>query len=197
MHTTQQSRNRNAKRGVVLLYAVLISSIVLAVGLGLFNIASREVALSALGRDSQLAFFFADTGVECASYWDRKWFTAGFTTPVFATSDSETPSNPPNGVSCGAIDIASNGAQDGSGGVWFWNTTLAEGTTRFLLKIPDRAGMQGPCARVEVHKLVDTTSNPGKTTITTTITSRGENICNENDSRSVQRIISTQRTETF
>ncbi|PIT96852.1 hypothetical protein COT82_00915 [Candidatus Campbellbacteria bacterium CG10_big_fil_rev_8_21_14_0_10_35_52] len=63
---------RASRGGFALLYAVLVSSILLAVGLAIFNITLKGLILSSLGRDSQFAFYAADTGVECALYWDIK-----------------------------------------------------------------------------------------------------------------------------
>lgn len=52
--------------------AVLISGILLALGSAIYNIASKEVILSSTGRDSQYSFYAADTGIECALYWDAE-----------------------------------------------------------------------------------------------------------------------------
>jgi len=59
----------------------------LAVGLAVFNIGSKELILSATARDSQFAFYAADTGVECALYWDFK--TGAF-----------SPESPPSDIKC-------------------------------------------------------------------------------------------------
>ena len=59
-------------RGFTLLLAVLVSSIMLALGSAIYNIAAKEVILSSSGRDSQYAFYSADSGIECALYWDEK-----------------------------------------------------------------------------------------------------------------------------
>ncbi len=58
------------KQGFVLLFSVLVSSLLLAIGLAIFNIGQKELVLSATARDSQFAFYAADTGIECAFYWD-------------------------------------------------------------------------------------------------------------------------------
>jgi len=59
-------------QGFTLLFAVLISSLLLAIGLAIFNITIKEIILSSAGRESQFAFYAADTGAECALYWDLK-----------------------------------------------------------------------------------------------------------------------------
>jgi len=43
---------------------------VLSIGLAIFNITIKELALSSSSRESQFAFYAADTGIECALFWD-------------------------------------------------------------------------------------------------------------------------------
>lgn len=58
------------KRGFSVLFATLIGSLVLAIGLAILSITIKQIKLSAAGRESQHAFYAADTGVECALYLD-------------------------------------------------------------------------------------------------------------------------------
>ena len=76
--------SKAGSRGFTLLLAALVASIVLALGTSIYTLAQKQVLLSALGRDSQFAFYAADTAAECALYWDFRY-------AYFATS---TPSNP-------------------------------------------------------------------------------------------------------
>ncbi len=69
----------NLQKGFVILFTVLVSSIVLAIALGITNIALKEVLLSGSARDGEYAFFAADTGAECALYWDIKHAAFGQT----------------------------------------------------------------------------------------------------------------------
>ncbi|NQV93418.1 pilus assembly PilX N-terminal domain-containing protein [Candidatus Kaiserbacteria bacterium] len=73
----QLSRTQNNK-GFTLLVAVLVSGVLLAIGLAIFNITIKELLLSSSGRESQFAFYAADSGTECALYWDQKG--GGFST---------------------------------------------------------------------------------------------------------------------
>jgi len=59
------------KKGFVILFAVMISSILLAIGLGVSNIAFREVKFGTSAKDANDAFFAADTGIECALFNDK------------------------------------------------------------------------------------------------------------------------------
>ena len=76
------NRQRRAQRGFTLLLAALVASIVLALGTSIFQLAQKELTLSSIGRDSQYAFYAADTGVECALYWDTRFQTFPTTTPA-------------------------------------------------------------------------------------------------------------------
>ncbi len=58
------------ERGFVILFAVIITSIVLLVSLGIANVVYKETLLSSSSRDGGYAFFAADSGLECALYWD-------------------------------------------------------------------------------------------------------------------------------
>lgn len=71
------------QRGFTLILAALVASLLTSLGLAMFSIAKKEVILSSLGRDSQLAFYAADTGAECALFWDYR-HNAFATTSVFS-----------------------------------------------------------------------------------------------------------------
>ena len=57
-------------KGFALLIAVLVSSVVLAVGISMITITLKEYLFSGVGRESEIAFYAADAGMECALYWD-------------------------------------------------------------------------------------------------------------------------------
>ena len=58
--------------GFVVLFTVLISVIVLVLATGIFNIALKETELTISAKESNLAFYAADAGSECALYYDLK-----------------------------------------------------------------------------------------------------------------------------
>ena len=74
-----KTQNRNKKshtnktnRGIALLISITIASLVLVVGLGILNLATKEIILSVYSKESGKAFYAADTGIECAMLWDIK-----------------------------------------------------------------------------------------------------------------------------
>ncbi|MBP9771847.1 MAG: LamG domain-containing protein [Candidatus Pacebacteria bacterium] len=70
IHATRCALHGNA--GFTLFYAVLTASLLLAIGIAIFNITFKELILSSGARESANAFYAADTGLECALYWDLK-----------------------------------------------------------------------------------------------------------------------------
>jgi Tfp pilus assembly protein PilX len=63
---------RKNNKGFALLFSVLLASFLLTIGLSIFSIALKELAISTAARQSVRAFFAADSGRECALYWDVK-----------------------------------------------------------------------------------------------------------------------------
>ncbi|MDO8482854.1 MAG: pilus assembly PilX N-terminal domain-containing protein [bacterium] len=92
----------SSQKGFALLFAILASSVLLSIGAAIWNIAFREVLLSSFGRESQTAFYVADSAIECAFYHDF------IGTDVFSTStDSISPSFWDNyrSINCGGSII--------------------------------------------------------------------------------------------
>lgn len=58
--------------GFALLFAVVASGLLISIAVAIFSISLKELALSSFGRESQMAFYAANTGAECAMYWDIK-----------------------------------------------------------------------------------------------------------------------------
>jgi hypothetical protein len=58
--------------GFAMLFAVLTASLLLTIGLSIFNLSFKELILSTNAKESQVAFYAADSARECALYWDVK-----------------------------------------------------------------------------------------------------------------------------
>jgi hypothetical protein len=64
----KHSLNNMHHRGFVILFTILISTVILLMGFGIYSIATRETVLSGSAREAQYAFYAADAGVECALF---------------------------------------------------------------------------------------------------------------------------------
>lgn len=67
---TKNKKDGNTRGGFTILYAILITTIVLTIGLSLLNVLVQQVSLSGAGRESALSFYVSDSGMECTLYWD-------------------------------------------------------------------------------------------------------------------------------
>ncbi len=152
-----------SKRGFTLLIAILVSGVLLAVGLSIFNIASKELILSSAGRESQFAFYAADAGIECALFADRIQDAFIFNKAVA-------------GVNCGGGSVDFTKSAD-SASLPFTTTS----DFRFYL---NGAGT-GACADVHVEKWTDNSAT------STQVDSRGYNTCDTVNPRRVERGIRT------
>lgn len=104
---------KNNKQGITLLLALLIMAVLLTVALSVADLATKEFELSSLGRESQSAFYAAETGYDCANYW-QKTCKAFSTTSV--TTTSKCPTTPGLTVAnpAGGVNVSCNGVPQGS-----------------------------------------------------------------------------------
>lgn len=66
------SSARPPQEGAVLLIAMLVASVALSVGLGVYNRTYKELLFASFWKQTQVAFSAADSGLECALYWDTR-----------------------------------------------------------------------------------------------------------------------------
>lgn len=165
------NKNKISKKGFTLFIALIVSSLLLAIGFSLGTIILKQLVFANSGKESQLAFYAADSGAECALYWDRK-NTEGYTTfdGAFATSSTF------EDILCGTGGPTEQLARVGSFFKVVSNDQMSA-TTTFYADYSDRSGgdtTHMACAMVTVAKnMVD---ENGALTEKTQIESRGYNV---------------------
>lgn len=148
-------------RGFTLLTAVILASVVLALGIALLDIAYKQIVLASTAKNSQYAFYAADTGLECALYYDQQ--QAQFDYSGLASNSISCN----NGQSISLITAPNSSTQDTVAGVR---------TTAF--DIPCTTGGSSVLAHVTVTK-----ASNGATVIYST----GYSSCNTSDTRRIER----------
>lgn len=94
---------------------MLISSTATLLGLGVFMIIYGELGISSSSKASQIAFYAADTGIECSLYADL-------------ILDSFSTSTPAANINCNGTPVSLNFVADGIGGGTFkFNFTVTTG----------------------------------------------------------------------
>lgn len=154
----EKIENNKNKKGFVILMVILLLSVILVVGLGVFDIIVREILISNIGRESQKAFYAADAGAECVQYWEKQ---GGKFIPGSAYL-----------IDCNGNSIVGQMSGD-----------LASPENSNNYNIPIKVNFtNGACASVT---LLINSSDPS---IDTVITSRGYNVgCDDASSKKVER----------
>ena len=147
--------NLQPKAGFAMLFSVLISSLLVVIGLSIFSITLKELAISTSARESQIAFYAANSGMECALYWDLKQNAFATTTNIY--EDARV----------GGITANCDGARVNSS----YSKTGQKTKTIASFPVISSTDTEGPCADINVIK----EEIAGK--MTTTIESQGKNIC--------------------
>lgn len=175
---TKQYLKKNSKSiqesnsGFTLFIALIVSSLLLAIGFSLSTIILKQLVFANSGKESQLAFYAADSGAECALYWDRKDIN-GLTDFNGAFTASSTFDD----IFCGTGGpLTPQTAQVGSF-ARFLDIPNQQATTTFYVDYSDTDPSNpnhNACAKVTVFKWVD---NSGSIPVEKTqIESRGYNV---------------------
>ncbi len=181
-------KNKEEEKGFTLLFAILVSVMVLAVGASIINISLKQIILSGSGRESQFAFYAANTGLECALYWDLNGIVVtdtGAAQYVFPQKETERRTDVDNFLCSGTNIATGDSVHSQNFTLNGWDITQPDKTT-FKIAIsnsyPNLENIMY-CAEVTVEKKSDANGS-----VTTTITSQGLNTCKpDKDNRAVQR----------
>jgi len=154
----------NKTKGFTLFYALLVASLALAIGASIYDLTLREIDLSGDATQSQYAVYMADSGAECALYWDNKCTTTGCNSvnSAFATSSASTATPANAGFLCRGVDITASASS------WSVAAIGNAATTTFTI-LGVTFHNQTPCSVIYVAKV----GNPAQTTVT----AHGYNTC--------------------
>ncbi|HEY0221052.1 MAG TPA: hypothetical protein VGC58_02405 [Candidatus Paceibacterota bacterium] len=160
-------RYNHKNRGFTLLIAVVVTSFLLIVSFVLANVALKQLLISNANQQSQYSFYNADSGTECALYWDLTIGTDAFSTTSVdvincngeVISTGTQPNIPTNPASVSRVGGGGNGAP----------------TSIFMITFT-----RG-CAIVTVNKAYVSGN------LVTTINSKGYNTCDTTSLRRFER----------
>jgi Tfp pilus assembly protein PilX len=148
-------------RGFTLLISLILTSVVLAVGVALIDIAVKQLQLSSSAKNSQYAFYNADSALECALYYDQKL-------NAFYYGESQTVP-----IECNTVSVFS---PDSTGlGDYAENQNSSARTTTFNVPCADGSGIN---AQVTIIK---------QPSGTTDIYANGYNSCDSTNSLRIER----------
>ncbi len=110
----KRTNRGEGNRGVALLIAILVGSVALAVGLGVYHRAYKELVFASFWKQAQIAFSAADSGLECAMYWDKQ-VPAPASASCFGATFAWPPTYPvvwtlPNNNGCSTVTVTKTGS---------------------------------------------------------------------------------------
>ena len=168
---------KNKNQGFTLLFAALVVTILMSIGFTISNITLAQLILSSSGRESQFAFYNADSGLECALYYEYNG-TSTTGGPVFPRNNSDD-TTAVNNIKCNSVS-SSNISIVSSG---------TSATTTFDINPADNnCNKTLPLVsfHVQVSKTATTTSG-GFVGSSVYIQSRGYNTCDSASPKRVER----------
>ena len=77
----------SGNRGFTLFIAMVVMGVLMLIAAGVASLAVRQSRIAYSARESQFAFYAADTGIDCAIYWD---ISNPSGSSAFATSSSSS-----------------------------------------------------------------------------------------------------------
>ena len=86
-------------KGFTLFIAMIVIGTLLLIAAGIVGLAVRQSLISSSGRESQEAFYAADSGIECVLYWDIQnpngvsAFSTSTGSTIFCNRDAANPAN--------------------------------------------------------------------------------------------------------
>lgn len=168
--TDKKMTEERYKTGFAMLFAVLASSLLIAIGVSIFNISLKELQIATSEQASQSAYYAADSAEECALYWDIKMgaFPA-------CLDDNCNPSTPGDVSTTSSNTIVCNGTATtlpAFSGDPIYHTYTYSTSTLFYY---NAASIIAPNAGISVTKVL--TGNGASTpySIETTIVAEGHN----------------------
>ena len=180
-------KKREEQKGFTLLFAVLVSTLIVAIAATVASIAVRQTILSGTSRESQYAFYAANTVLECVFFWDVVG-VEGLEGKVFpGPNDTALAVNEMGTVNCSGGNLATgDGFEDGEAFATGWNRSSPTVTT-VKIEIFDVVGNDPElghryCAEATISK-----SELPDGSINTTIQAKGYNTCDLDNPRAVER----------
>jgi hypothetical protein len=186
----------NSQAGFSVLFAALIGGLLLSVGVAILSITLKQITLASAGRESQKAFYAADTGTECALYLDRGGGNSNCNGSGIFPIPGKSAAICDEGsfvYMCSDVKLSGVDSQADS----LESTTLAPETDvsgdvyqriQTTVRVRNTSQTGEPiCFDVFVTKK----SNDGGATVKTEIESRGYSVCNERAGNRFERAILT------
>lgn len=164
----------STKKGYTLLFAVILASIVLSIAAFILSISRKQIILTAASRDSTIAIYAVDSGLQCAM--------ENYTGSLFSTTTPFTFSCYTGNTSVSFTDLEAEQIV----GMGFSNNHAVYGSQAIPVYLPN-----GSCAKVSFTSGVSTYSGRMRVVIDSLGYSLGDSTsgCPKNNPKTVERAV--------
>lgn len=152
---------KKTQSGFAMLFTVLVVSIVLSLAVGISSITFKQSLLSSIAKDSQVAFFTADSGLECGLLYDLMPKEGGGY-------------NFPRGTAPGSVTLTSFSCSNLE-----FTFSSSESSTNYIVFRETVSNQNNPCRTIVFNKTHATENK---------VQARGYNIC-KSSPRQVERAL--------
>lgn len=173
---SDQSKYHTKRRGVVLILALVISSIILLFGLDIANISAKQLYLSSFNKNSESALFMADAMFECAFYWDITIGKGADNNYYFPFAGGALTSSTLSCLGENIVPSSANPTPNATDPIQY-TTVTQSGAQVTTLKVIPSGILTNACASATITK----------TSTGTTIDVYGQNTCDTTQPRRVER----------
>jgi len=135
------SHLRQNNQGFALLLAIVVSSVLLAIGLSMLTITTKQLTLSSTARESEIAFQAAAAGMECVRFQRRNQAS------VYTTENANAPS-----ITCFTETDTGGGAQS-----WVIDGDPDGFVNKFNYRLSWGSGSQSRCSELDLYVMVGET----------------------------------------
>ena len=134
-------KKEKQEKGIALVIAIILIGVSLMVSIGVSDIFLKEFSFSVFNQKSNKAFYAADSGMECASYWD-------ITGKIFlAPSDVEA-----NYVGILPNSVPAPCLGENINDTWYYSGLIDDGTNYSYSLIFDLSFNDNRCVKISVKK---------------------------------------------
>lgn len=182
-------------RGFILPFAMMLSYVILIISMGISDILTKEMFFSFIGRESQIAYYAADAGLDCALYLDAAFVDSSSGVGIFpsdkidGTWEGIVLNQSQYALATSTIRCAGAEIFNADSAKSNYKTTAIDGSnpvngveSTFMLRMV-QGTTNDSCALVSIDKKVTTSTS------TRRIISRGYNTCDMNNKKLVERAI--------
>jgi hypothetical protein len=188
----KKENTRKDKSGFAILFAILLASLLLVIGLSIYNISVKELVISSFETEVKKAVYAATAGFECVNYWEGK---DSYGKGILTATPKQFYNGTTGEIRCGDHFYFPNGSNNDirktaptnpayDADTFQYNTATS---SEFWMFLSDDESDACVHAKLDYRKRSLAEIQGGQATTSSILTVWGYNSCDLNDKRTVEK----------